>query len=143
MSQTLEQRIQQLEDRQGLQEVITDYLIAVDALESVEDILNVFTEDAVFDMSGINYPSFAGKPALREFFTGVFAQMTHHAHYATNFKVDAIDGDTAKCRTHVIGMGKTLGGDNVLFYLQYHLGYRRTAQGWKIQSFRGKALMPL
>ncbi len=140
---TLEQRLQTIEDRQALQEVITNYLVAVDDLASVEAVLDCFTEDAVFDMTGINYPSFSGLPALREFFTGVFASMSHHAHYATNFKIDSLQQDSAAARTHVIGMGVTNEGDEVLFYLQYHLGYRRSGDHWKISSFRGQALMPL
>jgi len=143
MTTALEQRIRNLEDRAQLQEVITDYLIAVDDLTSVDNVLACFTEDAVFDFSGINYPSIAGIDALRDFFTGVFADMTHHAHYNTNFKVDELNADTAKCRCHVIGMGKTKEAQDVLFYLQYFLEYRRCGDGWKISRFASRPLMPI
>ena len=143
MTIALEQRIKNLEDRARLQEVITDYLIAVDDLTSVDNVLACFTEDAVFDFSGINYPSIAGTAALREFFTGVFADMTHHAHYNTNFKVDELSDDSAKCRCHVIGMGKTKANQDVLFYLQYFLEYRRSGDTWKICRFASRPLMPI
>ncbi len=136
-------RLQQLEDRQQVQDVITNYLVAVDDLSSVDEVLDCFTDDAVFDMSGIDYPVLEGIDNLRDFFTNVFSSMTHHAHYATNFKLDQLENDTAACRTHVIGMGITKDGDKVLFYLQYHLRMKRTNSGWKMSNFRGQALMPL
>lgn len=143
MDTAFEKRLRALEDRQALEQVITDYLIAVDDLASVDAVMQVFTDDAVFDMSGIGYANIAGAPAIREFFDGVFAGMRHHAHYATNFSLDALEGDSARCRTHVIGMGVTANGSDVLFYLQYHLEMRRESDAWKIVTFRGMPLMPI
>lgn len=140
---TLEQRMQLMEDRQAIQDVVTAYLIAVDDLNDVEAVLNCFTDDAVFDMTGIDYPTFDGKEALRDFFTETFKVMEYHAHYATNFSLDRLDGDSATCRTHVIGKGITREGEDVLFYLQYHLKFARSDGQWKIKHFRGAALMPL
>jgi ketosteroid isomerase-like protein len=140
---TLEQRLQLLEDRQALQDTLTTYLVAVDDMTSVDDILNCFTEDVVFDMSGIGYPSFNGSVALGEFFTSVFNTMSHQAHYATNFHIDTLSANTASCRSHVIGKGATNESDEVCFYLQYLLDFQRSDEGWKICSFRGKPLMPL
>lgn len=140
----LEQRIARLEDHAALQQLVTDYLIAVDDLTDIEPVLALFTDNAVFDMRGIGYPHFEGKPALRDFFTDVFSSMSHHAHYATNFSVDSLEGNNARCRTHVIGMGRTNDNAQVLFYLQYHLTMKRNAAGrWQISLFKGKALMPL
>lgn len=138
----LEKRLQAIENRQALQDVLIDYLIAVDERESVDAVMECFTNDPEFDMSGIGYPNIRGESALRSFFESTFANMSAHAHYATNFKVDSMTEDTAACRTHVIGMGCTNEGQQVLFYLQYQLRFVRSGSGWKIQHFRGKALMP-
>lgn len=143
MDTSLEKRLQALEDRQAVEQVITDYLIAIDDLSSVDAVMKVFTDDAVFDMSGIGYANITGAPAIREFFDGVFSGMRHHAHYATNFSLDALQGDFAQCRTHVIGMGVTADGNEIRFYLQYHLEMRRESGIWKIATFRGKPLMPI
>ncbi len=140
---SVEQRLQTLEDESALQKRITAYLVAVDELSSVDAVLASFTEDAVFDMTGIDYGRFEGEAQLRQFFEGVFDTMSHHAHYASNFHIDKLGDDTAACRTHVMGMGRSKDGGDVLFYLQYFLEYRRTGEGWKITSFRGKPLMPL
>lgn len=139
---SLEQRIQTLEDRQALQELVSSYLIALDDAADLEQLLNHFTEDAVFDMTALDYPTFEGKAALRELFTGAFASMNHSAHYATNFKIDSLEQDRASARAHAMGMGVPVEGESVLFYVQYHLEFTRIDATWKITSLRGQPLMP-
>lgn len=140
---SLEQRIQTLEDRQALQELVSSYLIALDDAADLEQLLNHFTEDAVFDMTALDYPTFEGKAALRELFTGAFASMNHSAHYATNFKIDSLEQDRASARTHALGMGVPVEGESVLFYVQYYLKFKRLNNSWKIHSLRGQPLMPV
>lgn len=140
---SLEQRIQTLEDRQALQELVSSYLIALDDAADLEQLLNHFTEDAVFDMTALDYPTFEGKAALRELFTGAFASMNHSAHYATNFKIDSLEQDRASARTHALGMGVPVEGESVLFYAQYYLKFKRLNNSWKIHSLRGQPLMPV
>ena len=139
---SLEQRLQSLEDRQALQELVSSYLIALDDAEDLEQLLSCFTEDAVFDMTALDYPIFEGMAALRELFTGAFASINHSAHYATNFKIDSLAQDTASARTHAMGMGVPVAGESVLFYVQYHLEFARINSSWKITSLRGQPLMP-
>lgn len=140
---TLEERIRQLEERQALEDVVTAYLIAVDNLTDVGAVLNCFSKAPILDMTGIDYPRIEGREALQEFFTDTFSDMTYHAHYATNFSLDRLEGDEASCRAHVIGLGVTRAGGEILIYLQYHLDFVRESEGWKISRFRGEALMPL
>ena len=144
---SIEQRVQTLEDRQALQELVSCYLIALDDAADLEQVLCCFTENAVFDMTALDYPKFEGQSALRELFTGAFASMSHSAHYATNFKIDSLDENTASARTHAMGMGvpasaTPAGSESVLFYVQYHLDFARTNGTWKIQSLRAQPLMP-
>lgn len=139
---SLEQRIQNIEDRQALQELVSSYLIALDNAADVEQVLRCFSEDAVFDMTALDYPTFKGMAALRELFTGAFASMSHSAHYATNFKIDSLEENSASARTHAMGMGIPLEGGSVLFYVQYHLEFQRINQRWKMSSLRGEPLMP-
>ena len=146
---SLEQRIQILEDRQALQELVSSYLIALDDAADLEQLLSHFTEDAVFDMTALEYPIFEGMAALRELFAGAFASMSHSAHYATNFTIDSLEQDTAAARTHAMGMGvptaaapDSKGSESVLFYVQYHLEFARINDSWKISSLRGQPLMP-
>ena len=140
---TLEQRIQTIEDRQALQHLLSSYLVALDDLSDIEHALSFFTEDAVFDMSAMAYPSCHGIDALREFFTGVFSNLTHSAHFAANFKIKSLEQNSATAQSHAIAMGQPAEGERVMVYVQYHLEFKRLDSNWKIQSFSGKPLMPL
>jgi ketosteroid isomerase-like protein len=140
---TVEQRLQAIEDRTALEDVLTAYCNAVDSLSDMPALLACFTEDAVFDLGGIGLPRFEGHAAIEGFFRQVFTDMTHHAHYATNFAIDRLDGDTARCHAYIIGVGVARDGQDVLVYVRYDLDYARTPWGWKMTRFGEAALMPL
>lgn len=139
---TIEQRIQVIEDRQALQDLLSSYLNALDNMSDVELLLGYFTKDGVFDMTGLGYPRFEGTAALREFLTGVFAGMANSAHYAANFKVNILEQDSAYAQTHAIGIGLPVEGERLEFYVQYLLDFERVESTWKIKSLRGLPLMP-
>ena len=65
---TIENRLQKIEDRAALRDVLTAYCTAVDSLSDMDGLLNCFTEDAVFDLSGISLPRFDGDSEIRKFF---------------------------------------------------------------------------
>jgi len=140
---SVEARLKLIEDKLALQEVLTAYCYAVDSLSDMQGLLNCFTEDAVMDLSGIHLPKCVGHAEIRKFFTQVFKDMSHHFHSATNFTIDKLDGDTARCRASVLGTGATHDGNSVLVYVRYFLDYKRTASGWKWTHFGESALMPL
>ena len=140
---TLEERIKIIEDRQELQQLFSRYLVALDDLSDIELTLSFFTQDAGFDMSAMAYPSCHGIDALREFFTGVFSNLTHSAHFATNFKITSLEENSASAQSHAIAMGQPAEGERVMIYVQYHLEFKRVDCSWKIQLFSGKPLMPL
>ena len=140
---TIEDRLRKIEDRIALQDVLTAYCNAVDSLSDMEGLLNCFTEDAVLDLGGIGLPRFDGHAGIRKFFTQVFHDMSHHAHNATNFTVDKLEGDSATCRAAVIGTGATNDGRTVLVYVRYFLELVRTKAGWKMSRFGETVLMPL
>ena len=140
---TLEERIKIIEDRQELQQLFSSYLVALDDLSDIELTLSFFTQDAVFDMSAMAYPSCHGIDALREFFTGVFSNLTHSAHFATNFKIKSLEENSANAQSHAIVMGPPAEGELVMVYVQYHLEFKRVDCSWRIQLFSGEPLMPL
>lgn len=140
---TLEQRLQAMEDRQALQDLLNAYCTAVDSLTDMEGLLDCFTDDAVFDLGGIHLPRFDGREAIRGFFTQVFEGMTHHGHFNSNLVIDRLEGDTATCRAYVMGMGASRDGNSVLVYVRYFLDCVRTANGWKMKTFGESSLMPL
>ncbi|OZA31740.1 MAG: ketosteroid isomerase [Novosphingobium sp. 17-62-9] len=97
----------------------------------------------MFDLSGIGLAALEGHEGIRGFFTNVFANMAHHAHYLTNFAVTAYDGDTASMRAYVIGMGQGKDGSTVTVNGRYFFDVRRTPAGWKATRYTMNFLMPL
>lgn len=140
---TLEARLKQVEDRFALQDVVTAFCNAVDSLEDMDGLLNCFTEDAAFDLRGIDLPRFEGRGEIRKFFTQVFHDMAHHAHLSANFTVDGLEENNATCRSSVLGTGATHDGRTVLVYVRYFMEFSRTQAGWRIKQLREAALMPL
>jgi len=132
-----------IEDRLALEDLIRDYCLAVDTLSDMDALLACFTPDAEFDLSGIGLAKLQGHDAIRGFFVGVFADMTHHAHFVSNVRIDRFDGDDATVRAYVMGMGRARAGTEVKVYVHYGLDCVRTPSGWKSRRFYEDALMPL
>lgn len=131
-----------IEDRIAMQDLMTAYCYAVDDIGNIEALLALFTEDAVLDFRKIGLPLMNGHGDIRAFFEGVFADMTHHAHYITNFRPEAYDGDTAAMSAYVIGMGHARDGNEVTVQVQYRFDAVRTAEGWKANRYSMFAMMP-
>ena len=132
-----------IEDRFAIQDVLVAYANAVDHIGNIEGVLDVFVEDAVFDLSGIGLAPVNGHEGIRAFFTNVFANMANHAHYLTNFAITAYAGDTASIRAYVIGMGVGKDGRAVTVNGRYYFDVVRTAAGWKAKRYTMDFLMPL
>ncbi|MFN3424083.1 MAG: nuclear transport factor 2 family protein [Novosphingobium meiothermophilum] len=136
-----------IEDRLAIQDLMIAYAHAVDTVSDIDAVLEVFTEDAVFDLSGIGLAPQHGHEGIRAFFTNVFANMAHHAHYLTNFALTGYDGDTASMRAYVIGMGIGKDGKDVTVNGRYFFEVRRTDaaahRGWKATRYTMDFLMPL
>lgn len=131
-----------IEDRLAIQDLLIAYAHAVDSLHDVQGICDVFVEDAVFDLSGINFPSLNGTAEIGKFFEDTFAAMSAHAHYLTNFAITAYDGDTASIRAYVIGMGKYKAGGGITVNGRYYFDVVRTDAGWKARRYTMDFLIP-
>ncbi|MDP3673505.1 MAG: nuclear transport factor 2 family protein [Novosphingobium sp.] len=132
-----------IEDRLAIEDLLVSYCTAVDSLTDIDAICAVFTEDALFDLSGIGMPSKQGHAGIRGFFAAVFAGMTHHAHYLTNFALTSFEGDRASARAYIIGMGRSKDGGSVTVNGRYYFDVVRTAAGWRAKRYTMDFLMPL
>ena len=124
-----------MEDRFAIQDLIIAYAHAVDSLHDLDGICDVFVEDAVFDLSGINFPSLKGHAEIRRFFADTFDAMSAHAHYLSNFAITAYAGDTASVRAYVIGMAKYKAGGGITVHGRYYFDVVRTVAGWKANRY--------
>lgn len=140
---TIEERLKHIEDRLALQDLLHAYCTAIDTMTDLDALMACFTEDAVFDVTGIGLPRFEGQDAIRGFFAQVFGDMTHHGHYITNFAIDSIAGDEAFCRNYAIGNGRSRDGLVIQAFVKYDLHFVRTPSGWKMKAFIEDEVMPL
>lgn len=132
-----------IEDRLAINDLMVAYCTAVDSLHDIKAVTDVFTEDGVLDLSGIGLPKFEGHAGIAGFFTQVFADMSHHAHYLTNFAMTGYDGNTASARAYIIGMGRSKDGNEVTVNGRYYFDVRRTTDGWKATRYTMDFMMPL
>jgi ketosteroid isomerase-like protein len=132
-----------IEERLALQDLMTDYCYAVDALDDVEALLALFTADAVLDFSAIGLPAMHGREVHRAFYAGVFADMTHHTHYITNFRLVSYAGDAATMRAYVQGMGRSKDGNEVLVHVRYKMDCVKQNGAWKCRAYWIEPGMPL
>ena len=132
-----------LEERIALQDFMTDYCYAVDKLEDVNELLGLFTEDAVLNLSDIGLPLMSGKAEYRKFYDTVFADMSHHTHYISNFRVESYEGNTAVMRAYVQGLGRSKAGNEVHVHVRYRMDCVKTGAGWKCKKYCIYAGMPL
>ncbi|MFA7440530.1 MAG: nuclear transport factor 2 family protein [Sphingomonadaceae bacterium] len=140
---TLEQRVQIIEDRAALENVLLQYYAAVDSMSDLDSLVDCFTPDAIFDVSDLGLDTCQGHDAIRKFFTGVFADTRHHCHHVTNFQIRKLEENTAMARGYVFARAIGAKDQQVLVYCCYDIDYVRTAAGWKITRFDEDALIPL
>jgi ketosteroid isomerase-like protein len=132
-----------IDDRLALQDAMTDYCYAVDRLDALPELLDLFTADAVLDFSDIGLPAMHGREAWTRFYEGVFADMSHHTHYISNFRVESYEGDAAVMWAYVQGLGRAKSRNEVLVHVRYRMAFVRQAGGWKIGRYEILAGMPM
>jgi hypothetical protein len=139
----LEGRIRAIEDRRAMEDCLLAYYAACDSLSDIDGLVDSFTEDARFDLSGLGLPVIHGRGDIRNFFIRVFGDMSHHAHLITNFRLSRQEEHEATGHAYVMGMGRAKTGMDVLVYAYLELGFVRTGAGWKMARFVEGAQMPL
>ena len=139
----LEGRIRAIEDHRAMEDCLLAYYAACDSLSDLDGLVDTFTEDAHFDLSGLGLPVIHGSDNIRDFFVRVFADMSHHAHLITNFRLSHREEHKATGHAYVTGMGRAKNGMDVLVYAYLELGFVRTSAGWKMARFIEGAQMPL
>ncbi len=133
-----------LEERIALQDLMTAYCTAVDDLKGGNAaLLALFTEDAVLDLSELGLSIMHGRADYKPFYDGVFAGMSHHQHYITNFRVGAYDGDTATMYSYVHGLGRAHDGQEVDVHVRYRMDCVKIDSTWNIKTYWIFAGMPL
>ncbi|MEE4452902.1 nuclear transport factor 2 family protein [Novosphingobium resinovorum] len=135
--------IEYLIEKNALEEVVTGYCVAVDKLDDLDFMMTHFTEDAVLDLTGLHLPRFEGHEQIRAFYAQVFADMSHHMHVLTNFRVVTLNGNDATIYAYINGLGRSKSGIDVQVYVYYDLDLRKENGTWRISRFYEAPQMPM
>jgi len=121
-------RVQRLEDRFAINDLIADYCSAIDDRD-LEKFLALFTEDAVLRHKD-GAMSVAGKPAIRDYYSARFAAygVTYHYPHACRLIFEG-RGRAAGVVTGHAEMG--VEGRLVIAAIRYTDRYRQTDAGWR------------
>jgi SnoaL-like domain len=136
-------RLQSLEDRFALQDLLTTYCGLVDGLANLDGLVGLFTSDAKLDVSAIGLPCVCGQREIRSFFGSVFQRVSHCAHYWSNFTVVRRGTGDASIGAYAIGLAQTIAGEREMVYVQYVIECVRVLDGWRIRQFEIKPRMPI
>lgn len=128
------------EDAEALRRLTHEYARAVDS-GRLDDLVALWTEDAVWDVTAFDMAPVQGVDAIRAFFAALVENTTHRCHLASNHVID-VDGDRASARVYLHAFVVTADGsrDESLGY--YDDEYVRTADGWRFQRRTVQPLLP-
>lgn len=101
----LTRRVQRLEARELIAEVMAEYLYQVDRAQDPEALLQLFTEDAIWEGLGHHdeQPPTRGREAIIAMLVDLPASFSLTAHFITNAVITlSLDGLTARGRWHAL-----------------------------------------
>jgi ketosteroid isomerase-like protein len=127
----LEARIQAIEDRQAIEDIIVRYALAVDGGD-LDLVASCFTDDAQASFAGV--PAGPGGPAIASFLQSLMGtgERPVTLHRFTNVTVD-LDGDEAAVRSSALAYALRPGTDQLrLRNVSYRDRFVRTDKGWRI-----------
>jgi ketosteroid isomerase-like protein len=118
-----------------------DYALYNDTFQ-VDELVDLFVEDAFFDMTPAGLDRYEGRDAIRDFFEREKRALSHVIHLTSNHRVD-VDGDHAvgTAYFHAIGVTRRDGVENSARGM-YEDAYVRTPAGWRFASRRSVPLVP-
>lgn len=139
MAQSLEQRVQVIEDRHEIAKLKARYVNLNDGgwngptHTDPQAVADMFTEDGVWD-GRPSTPLAKGRDAIRTIFEN-FGVVPFVVHYVTNPIIE-VDGDTATGHWHAL-VAMTVPGGQALWTFGYYIeDYVRTGEGWKFRTMR-------
>lgn len=116
-----------------------DYAWAIDNF-LLDDLVALFTEDAVFDMRGFGAPAeAAGREAVRGAFSAMIDSLGGCVHLTMNHLID-VDGDTASGKVYCHAFVLNPDGSRAENLALYDDVYVRTEDGWR---FRSRVVSPM
>lgn len=129
----------ELEDLAAIERLTYEYAMAVDTMQ-LDDLMDLFVPEAVFDPGPGGVPVMNNRDEIREFFNGTFEGCKNLFHMTSNHIIN-LDGDSATGTVYYAAQGLTTDGDAFGANGYYGDTYTRTANGWKFQRRDAAALL--
>lgn len=126
--------VERLRDRLAIMELTARYAYYVDTFQ-IEPLMDLWTDDAVFDETKVGTGCHRGPDGIRKFFQeGVAGYMDGIVHVTTNHIIDDIDEHGARGVCTVLVEGDVKGGGKLHATAYYEDVYVRSATGWRFRS---------
>jgi uncharacterized protein (TIGR02246 family) len=140
MSAALEERIRRLEDIEAIRELKARYCDVCDADHDADRIVELFTEDGVWESVGGTHGRHEGRAAIHAAFRTFARDIRFSQHNVTNLVID-VDGDTASGTWHFTGVLDRRDLPEAVWALaRYEERYRRVEGTWRIAHLRAVRL---
>ncbi len=123
----------ELDDRLAIGELLANYGHVLDDLAH-DRYPEIFTDDAVFDMSAFGRPSLNSRAEIANAFQG----RNLYGHLTTNIVIEELTRDSARVRSKYIGFAND-GGIQTGDYFDVVV---RTEHGWRLKVRRPVARTP-
>jgi hypothetical protein len=125
-------RITRLEDIEAIRSLKARYCEICDDDHNPEQIVGIFTEDAIWEARGIGRAQ--GHDELRALFARFREQISFSQHMTMNPRI-IVDGDEAVGVWYFFGPFTMRRGDRAMWQAaRYHETYRKVSGEWKISS---------
>jgi uncharacterized protein (TIGR02246 family) len=132
---TLEERIQILEDRAEITELVHEYARVYDEGKH-HAMADLFTEDARIDYGPALGGPLQGREKIRGWLRGIYA-FRRTSHHVSNVQIRLAGDDRATGTCYVLAWHEWPDDrPNAVLYGRYEDVYARTAQGWRIAERR-------
>ena len=127
-------------DRMEIRDLPSRYAFYVDTFRT-DEIMSLWSPDAIFDESRVGTGVHQGAPAIRKFFEGLEKTITHQAHINANHFIDNIDDSRAHGIVFCVVEAITVAGP-MRAVIYYDDNYVKLDGYWRFASRVVHPLMP-
>lgn len=128
------QRVQRIEDRQAIGELLSRYCIAIDRME-LEDLASLFTEDCSVEYGPEPLLQSDGAAALARSLERMW-RWKRTSHHLSNVVITFEEENRADASSHVLAWHERPDGSTATVFGQYQDKLVRLGGSWKIQRRR-------
>ncbi len=132
---SLERRVQRLEDRSEITELVHEYTRVFD-MGDHDAMADLFATDALIDYGPALGGEIRGRENIRTWLRGIYA-FRRTSHHLSNVQITFDDEDRARGTCYVLAWHEWPDDrPNAVLYGRYVDEYRRTDEGWRISVRR-------